>query len=571
MDGGQNILHSWVRDFFGGAIFYPIFCCWMALCCSLHVWAQVPAHWEEETNFWSRNRHVNALQSSADLGNIYHLNTSELQQQKEIGQAILLSYPVAVTGMLIPYDSFNSFFNEKNKSDPLYQLLKFLRPWNSVSDLFQDFGFNLLPRESYPAGNMDNLSLVQVPNNLMGASLIERSGVKGLTFGCAACHSADLFGRKILGLTNKFPRPYELMNDAKKVTPYLNQFLYREVLHASMQESAMYQDTKNALKLVGVKLPEALGLDTSLAQVALSLTLRAHNGDAKSLKAEIMQQMPADSKPMVWWNAKYKTRFLSDGSLVSGNPIVTNILWNEIGRGTDLKKLNEWILNNQKILQQMTIAVFSTKAPRYTDFFGKNSIDVAKAKKGELHFIASCQKCHGRYEKNWETLENTKVTYFSQTPVINVGTDATRFKAISYFADRLNQLELAQHFQAVVVPQKGYVPPPLEGIWSRYPYLHNNSIPNLCQLLTPARLRVSSYYAGKALDQERDFDQHCVGYPLGEKVPKTWKKNKAYFFHATRVGLSNQGHDQGIFLNEQGEEIYSAAEKVELIEFLKTL
>ena len=67
---------------------------------------------------------------------------------------------------------------------------------------------------------------------------------------------------------------------------------------------------------------------------------------------------PVDSKPSVWWNLKYKNRWLSDGSVVSGNPIFTNILWNEIGRGSDLKELEKWLDDNSKVVEDMTSFVF---------------------------------------------------------------------------------------------------------------------------------------------------------------------------------------------------------------------
>ena len=138
------------------------------------------------------------------------------------------------------------------------------------------------------------------------------------------------------------------------------------------------------------------------------------------------------------------------------------------------------------------------------------------------------------------------------------------------FADELNKLQISINIKTLVEPQKGYVPPPLEGIWARWPYFHNNSIPNLCALLTPGSLRPKTYYSGKAIDKSRDFDQECVGYPLGDKTPEAWKKNPEYFYDTQREGLSNSGHDQKIFLRD-GLEIYSQEQKLELIEFLKTL
>nr|MBP9708647.1 hypothetical protein [Oligoflexales bacterium] len=65
-------------------------------------------------------------------------------------------------------------------------------------------------------------------------------------------------------------------------------------------------------------------------------------------------------------------------------------------------------------------------------------------------------------------------------------------------------------------------------------------------------------------------DQDCVGYPLSEKTPIEWRKNKEYLFDTNKKGLSNKGHDEGIFL-EDGVELISPDEKLELIEFLKVL
>jgi hypothetical protein len=88
--------------------------------------------------------------------------------------------------------------------------------------------------------------------------------------------------------------------------------------------------------------------------------------------------------------------------------------------------------------------------------------------------------------------------------------------------------------------------------------------------LTPASQRPKTYWAGPAVDKEKDFDHDCVGYPTGEKTPESWKKVDDYFYNTKLKGLSNSGHDQNIFIKD-GREIYSQEEKRALIEFLKTL
>jgi hypothetical protein len=266
---------------------------------------------------------------------------------------------------------------------------------------------------------------------------------------------------------------------------------------------------------------------------------------------------------------------------LSRDPVFTNFLWNEIGRGIDLHELEKWLNENQDIVEDLTAAVFASEAPRFENFFGANAIDLEKAKRGEKHFIQSCQKCHGTYEKAWnsneaeklsqaELIQTLKVIYHKDTPVKDVGTDPGRYLGMKEFADDLNRLAISQMMGTVVEPQKGYVPPPLDGIWSRWPYFHNNSIPNLCALLTSPEKRPQTYWSGEALDKNKDFDQECVGYPIGIKTPKNWMANKEHFYDTKLEGLSNQGHYDRIFIKE-GKEVYSWDQKLELIEFLKTL
>src|SRR5690606_23620937 len=159
--------------------------------------------------------------------------------------------------------------------------------------------------------------------------------------------------------------------------PYINTFVFKKLLKTTEEERAMMAQAKKALMYTGHRSPQVLGLDTSLAQVALSLSKREKDPYAtrssssyKHPRPNRLETMVSDSKPAVWWNVKYKNRWLSDGSIVSGNPVHTNFLWNEIGRGTDLKELESWLLKNQETIDDLTAAVFASKAPRYEDFFG---------------------------------------------------------------------------------------------------------------------------------------------------------------------------------------------------------
>lgn len=508
------------------------------------------------------------------------------------GRRAALFYPVTVSELMIPYWPLKRFFETK-PNDPvralLYELAKVVSPHENMEEVLKWLGLH-----DYPLTHQEETPNEFPPLTLeeqalpMGTTLRETPQGTAMTFGCAACHTSDLFGVKVIGLTNRFPRANQFFHQGAKIAPYINSFIFKDVLKATEGERLIFVKAKNHLKYVGTKKPVALGLDTSLAQVALSLAKRKEDEYATKTKTSHhfprrnkLETMVADSKPAVWWNLKYKNRWLSDGSIVSGNPVHTNFLWNEIGRGTDLKELEKWMHSNQETIEALTAAVFASKAPRYEKFFGTDSIDIEKAQRGEKHFVISCQKCHGTYKKAWsednahllsreELIQTVKVTYHKKTPIRDVGTDPGRYLGMREFAKDLNRLAISKSIGAVVEPQNGYVPPPLEGIWSRWPYFHNNSIPNLCALLTPAAKRPAIYVSGPAIDKETDFDQECVGYPLGAKAPKAWKQDPEYVYDTRKKGLSNKGHDDKIFIKD-GKEIYTKTQKMELIEFLKTL
>jgi hypothetical protein len=506
--------------------------------------------------------------------NIYTLSVEEWQKKNKLGLKHAFFYPVTTTQLLIPYEALTNFFSS-NPSDPirgiLWQFARDLSHYQSIDDVFKWVGVHSFPEEStqrFP-DMWPDLS-AEEKNLPMGATLIEKNGVQGLTFSCAACHSADLFGVKVIGLTNRFPRANEFFRLGKKAAPLVNAHLFQALFKLGPEERKMFQNSKAALQSTGVKEPQTLGLDTSLAQVALSLARR--NQDEYATASPVFSTFPrqqpldqkiADSKPAVWWNLKYKTRWLSDGSVVQGNPILTNFLWNEIGRGSDLKQFEGWLNQNEKLIKDLTSAVFASEAPRYIDFFPHHKINIELAKKGETHFKQNCQACHGVYEKDWSTTLTTKVWYHKKTPVIDVGTDPGRYEGMGYFAKELNQLKISKTMKTIVEAQKGYVPPPLVGIWARYPYLHNNSVPSLCALLSSPSSRPTKYVAGPAVDKETDYDHDCLGYPEVAHAPEAWKKNPDYWYDSQKEGLSNQGHAKGIDLSSQ--------EKKELIEFLKTL
>jgi hypothetical protein len=517
-------------------------------------------------------------------GNIFHLDDISLQKSIRAGRETALNYPIESTGILLPIKPIERFLSG-GSNDPfkifLQTLIRGIENFSSFDDLENWIGLQTYPKAEGSGAYFIPRKAGLKKDQRMGLSIIETSMGHGFTIGCAECHAANLFGRRVIGLSNRFPNANRFFAEGLRAAPFVDADFFQWATSSTDGERKMFARAKKHMRFVGAKPPVQLGLDTALAQVAISLSKRAPDEWATMVagatpRPEPLSTFPADSKPAVWWNVKYKNRWLSDGSVISGNPVFTNLLWNEIGRGSDLHVLNNWLEENGSVIESLTAAVFASEAPRYTDFYSSQDFEIERAKAGEKLFNQTCSRCHGTYEKAWslpnahslnlnDQLVTTRVRYWEKTPVVNVGTDPNRYLGMRSL-EQLNALAISKENGIVVKAQNGYVPPPLVGIWARWPYFHNNSAPSLCSVLTKAALRPKTYWAREAENPKTDFDSFCNGYPRKNGLGLS----KDRFYDTRREGLNNTGHDEGIFLID-GKEIFTIDQKIEIIRFLQTL
>jgi hypothetical protein len=117
----------------------------------------------------------------------------------------------------------------------------------------------------------------------------------------------------------------------------------------------------------------------------------------------------------------------------------------------------------------------------------------------------------------------------------------------------------------------GYFAPRLEGVWARFPYLHNGAVPSIYALLTAPDKRPKYFdlLASGSLDR---YDQKTMGLTIpllnskaDKELQKRVKEQDRSIFDTKRIGHSNQGHFFK-FLEDWTEE-----DKLALIEYLKTL
>lgn len=106
---------------------------------------------------------------------------------------------------------------------------------------------------------------------------------------------------------------------------------------------------------------------------------------------------------------------------------------------------------------------------------------------------------------------------------------------------------------------KAYPARSLAGVWATAPYLHNDSVPTLEDLLKPASERPKSFPVGHT-----EYDPAKVGYRT-DVPPIVTDAKGATTFDVTLAGNSNQGHEGPQFGTDLGKE-----DRAALLEYLKS-
>jgi hypothetical protein len=262
---------------------------------------------------------------------------------------------------------------------------------------------------------------------------------------------------------------------------------------------------------------------------------------------------------------------------------------------------NARLLNLQKI-EELLDHLAPPKWPE--EVFGK--IDRAKAAQGKALFAKHCEECHNSYPYTW-TEPNKYGKRFIEVGIVPqkyVGTDPMQFEdflpfvltaqlapylpgpfkdkplaptpvlsevaGLGLFDTAEKKLHLTPEetvrlhgYRELPIPrpqEHSYKAAPRDGVWAEGPYLHNGSVPNLYEMLIPAKERTKKFYLG------REFDPVKVGVDTSGNSGK-------FLFDATLEGNSNAGHsfENGTLGNGIIGPLLTDEERWELIEYLKSI
>jgi len=242
-----------------------------------------------------------------------------------------------------------------------------------------------------------------------------------------------------------------------------------------------------------------------------------------------------------WWHFRRRERLYMDGLVEKGHRTLMQFL---LVPRNGPEKFRAWESDFEKIAAYME----TIEPPQWP-----GEVDAPLAEKGRHVFRRNCATCHG----TGGHYPNREV------PLDDVGTDPVRLKALSTEQrKRFAESWFTRYGKKQTVTEpKGYVAPPLDGIWASAPYLHNGSVPTLWHLLHPSERPKVWRRTPEGYDEER------VGLEVEEldAVPEGVDDphERRSYFDTSRYSKSAAGHDYPARLTEE--------QRRALLEFLKTL
>jgi mono/diheme cytochrome c family protein len=263
--------------------------------------------------------------------------------------------------------------------------------------------------------------------------------------------------------------------------------------------------------------------------------------------------------PPVWWNLGHRPRkFFAATVPVDSTRAELAFYW-PLDKSFELEAAEQWILDHH---DDSNAWILSQKSPLYPS--SVRPVDTKLAERGAVLFHTknlwdlalhnsvpppdggngSCASCHGayspRYVNDSSFLENPQLEGIAANvaaiAVINTDTarmdgetEAVAEASTSNWFSYRDQPECAIQTAAKLTHPKGYLAPPLYGVWASAPYFHNGSVPNVWEVLKssdrkPVWRRISKappdgmpkMIMGFDTDLRRAYDHDKMGWKYEE-------------------------------------------------------
>lgn len=390
------------------------------------------------------------------------------------------------------------------------------------------------------------------PNGLPIGFVLEHDWLSGTQFvmtNCALCHTAMIGNRRIDGLGARNLRLNALNNTFMHLAARQD-FNSETVIPAAEAIAQSYQipwDWRS--RLAANKAVEKLK-ELSARHVEMDAGPgRSAAVEFTKAATEVRIEPPfgfVRFHPV--WTYRKRQSFGVDGIMTGDLALAAALV--EFNKGMP----PEYIVRHEERFYSIYEYIKTLRPPSYPGV-----VDTALADRGHRLFLVHCASCHGTYGP--DEAENYEERII---PLSEIGTDPDRLHTVTReLVDAFNRNELGR--RAPMKLPGGYIGRPLDGIWSRAPYLHNGSVPTLADLLRPAGERPVNFYLGG----DTDYDLNRLGVVYEEEIsPDGARRGRRASFRQSEFdtrapGDRNGGHEYGTALSEE--------DRRALLEYLKLL
>lgn len=384
----------------------------------------------------------------------------------------------------------------------------------------------------------------------LGVFAVKYKGMEVGVLGCTACHSGKAAGIIIPGLGNKTIDVQRIGADLLKVQRAMRVFRNSSEDFKYIYDKALNFATVINDPTIG-NLTRGLVPDSVIKTYFYKALGRKYPKDMPKLQVKA---------PHLWgFKEKRPVGIFYDG--IANGDTYAWMFGAELFASDSSEHLRAVLPN----LIHMADNVLGNLLPPKYPF----EIDENRVTRGRVIAEKSCFGCHGDHNRDLQG--HPVYTAPKVIDIKKINTDSERMLGFDEELEALveqGDLNDLLYFNRENIG-KGYFAPKLWGVWSRFPYLHNASIPNLYELFLPESERSEVFYMQDAGEAKR-FDKNKVGLKTYNKKDykralKKAKQGDRDIYYTKRTGHSNSGHYFD-FMRD-----LSLEDRLDIIEFLKTL
>lgn len=356
---------------------------------------------------------------------------------------------------------------------------------------------------------------------------------------CLQCHAQVFDGHLVVGLGNSFSD----FTINRQSTALIAEGMLKKLTGANAKKYDAAKNFITALKAISPKLVTSIR-GVNLADGLAALLVSHRDPETLQWSEKNSLELPDEIIPTdvpAWWLLKKKHGMFYNG--FGRGDFGRFLMASNLLTVTDTTEAAEVDAHFNDVLAFIN----SIEAPKYPQ-----PIDEPLVKEGKAVFTATCSKCHGSYGED-EKYPNLLI------PAGIIKTDSALYTS-NYsnpqFVEWFNKSWFTSgDHPAQLVPYRGYIAPPLDGIWVTAPYMHNGSVPDLEGMLN-SKARPTYW--------QRSFSKPSYNFTIpGWHYETKDAPGGPEVYNTTLKGYGNYGHYFGDRL--------SGKERNAVIEYLKTL